>query len=59
MHKPDSIQNKLRALVNQFQPTGNPHCDPHICEAKETQKLIDNCVSVLALNNQDCNEDEQ
>jgi hypothetical protein len=50
MRKPDSIQNKFRALVNQFKPMGNPHCELHIRDAKETQKLINNCASVLALN---------
>ena len=58
MRKPDSIQNKFRALVNQFKPTGNPNCDTHIHDAKETQKLIDNCASVLALNNQDIEDEE-
>jgi hypothetical protein len=57
MRKPDSIQNKFRALVNQFMPMGNPHCELHIRDAKETQKLINNCASVLALNDQD-NEDK-
>ena len=58
IHEPDSIQNKFRALVNQFKPTGNPNCDPHSRDAKETQKLIDNCASVLALNNQDIEDEE-
>jgi hypothetical protein len=58
MREPDSIQNKFHALVNQFKPTGNPNCDPHIRDAKETQKLINNCASVLALNNQDIEDEE-
>jgi hypothetical protein len=36
IRKPDSIQNKFCALVNQFKPTGNPH----IRDAKDTQKLM-------------------
>jgi hypothetical protein len=54
IREPDSIQNKFRALVNQFKPTGNPH----IRDAKDTQKLIDNCASVLALNDQDIEDEE-
>jgi hypothetical protein len=56
--EPDSIRNKFRALVNHFKPTGNPHIDPHIREAKDTQKLIENHASVLALNDQDIEDEE-
>jgi hypothetical protein len=52
--EPDSIQNKFCVLVNQFKPTGNPH----IHDAKDSQKLIDNCASVLSLNDWDIEDEE-
>ncbi|PLW20849.1 hypothetical protein PCANC_08238 [Puccinia coronata f. sp. avenae] len=37
IHKPDSIRNKFCVLVNQCKPAHNPHIDPHIRDAKDTQ----------------------
>jgi hypothetical protein len=45
----DSLWKKFRVLVNSSKPTGKANCPGWVHEAKQTQKLIDNCAKLLAL----------